>query len=117
MRTELGRPVDRGAHQLLAAAVRLLVGVHDDQYEPRGDVLAEALDLHDRRAALVAEDLVRVAGIAHAEAEVIELAGSEPLLGHRRRAQRGERIRRHELRLTGQTVARCSCRCSSRNAR
>ena len=49
-------------------------GMHDDEHEPRRDVFAEALDLHDRGAALVAEDLVGVAVLVRAEAEVRELA-------------------------------------------
>ena len=46
---------------------------HDDEHEPRRDVLAESLGLHDRGAALVAEDLVGPAGIVRAEAEMGEL--------------------------------------------
>src|SRR5689334_2510248 len=87
-----------------------MIGVHDRQHEPCGDVLAEPLELHDRRAAFVAEDLVAVTLLVLTEAEVCELGRGQPLFRHRGRAQRRERFGCH-------TTARCSLRCSSRSAR
>ncbi len=57
-RADLARAFDHCADELFAQTGRLTIGVYDHEHEPRGDVITEALRLHDRGAVLVAEDLV-----------------------------------------------------------
>ena len=88
-----------------------MIGVHDREHQPRGDVLPEALELHHRGAALVAEDLVVIAVLVRAEAQVLELGRGEAL-------RRASPPRTRAARASGcHTAARCSLRCSSRSAR
>jgi len=56
--------------------------VHDHEGEPRREVLPEAHGLERGGTAVVADHLVGAG-----EAEVVELVGGEPFLGHRRGAE------------------------------